>query len=71
MTDQNVNLVKVFSATKAKDRESIGERVTDWIATHRDARILKTSVSLSSDANFHCLSIVMFCATISPDPEVQ
>jgi len=56
-----INLVKVFSATKARDRESIGERVTAWIAAHRNVRIVETIVELSSDLEFHCLSIVMLC----------
>ena len=30
--DRPINLVKVFSATKSRDRERLGERVTDWSA---------------------------------------
>jgi hypothetical protein len=54
-----VNLVKVFSATRARDRESLGEVVTAWIARNPDVRVLKTFVMLSSDSAFHCLSIVL------------
>jgi len=57
-----INLVKVFSVTKAKERQSIGERVTDWIAANPGARIVKTVVSLSSDREFHCFSIILFCS---------
>ena len=60
--EPRINLVKVFSATKVKQRESLGEQVTDWIAANPLARIMKTVVLLSSDASFHCLSIVLFCA---------
>jgi len=62
MNDARIRLVKVFSVTKAKDREAIGDNVTAWISAHPDARIVKTVVALSSDEKFHCLSIVLFCA---------
>jgi hypothetical protein len=61
--DARINLVKVFSATKLKDRESIGERVTNWIAANPSARVVKTFVALSSDDRFHCFSIVLLCVT--------
>lgn len=54
------NAVKVFSATLAKQRESLGERVTDWIRRHPDAKIVDKIVTQSSDAEFHCLSITLF-----------
>ena len=55
------NLVKVFTATKAKDRESIGEKVTAWLAANAAVQVVKAMVMQSSDAEFHCLSIVLFC----------
>ena len=57
-----INLVKVFSATKSRDRESLGERVSAWLAANPTVEVLRTSVSQSSDAGFHCLSFVLFCA---------
>jgi hypothetical protein len=57
------NLVKVFSATKARDRESIGEHVTAWLAAHPAAHVVRAQVTQSSDAEFHCLSIILFCAS--------
>ena len=59
-----ISRVKVFSATKARDRELLGEAVTAWIAGNSDLRVLKTVVTLSSDSAFHCLSIVLFCTRI-------
>jgi len=59
--DARVNLVKVFSSTKMKDREALGDKVTDWLTAHPDVQILKTDVMQSSDAEFHCYSIVLFC----------
>jgi hypothetical protein len=56
---EQVNIVKVFSATKAKDRASLGEAVTAWLTRNSGVRILKTFVTLSSDSEFHCLSIVL------------
>ena len=55
-------MIKVFSATKARDRESLGEAVTAWIARNPGVRIVKTFVLLSSDSEFHCLSIVLLGA---------
>ena len=60
-----VKVVKVFSATKAKDRESLGEVVTAWIARNPDVRVLRTFVMLSSDSRFHCLSIVLIAGRVS------
>ena len=57
-----INFVKVFSVTKAQDRQAIGEKVTAWIAGNPDARVVKTVVALSSDMKFHCFSIVLFCS---------
>ena len=59
--DARITLVKVFSVTKARDRESLGERVMAWIAANPRAAILKTVVKQSSDNAFHCLSIVLLC----------
>jgi len=52
--------VKVFTATRAKDRAYLGDDVTDWIAANPGIRIVDKVVSQSSDAEFHCLSITFF-----------
>ncbi len=52
--------VKVFSATKAKDRDELGETVTRWLRSNADVEIVDRVVSQSSDDEFHCLSIVLF-----------
>lgn len=54
------NAVKVFSATLAKKREALGERVTEWIQQNPQAEIVDKIVTQSSDAEFHCLSITVF-----------
>jgi len=52
--------VKVFSATKAKEREELGEAVTRWLQANGDLEIVDRVVSQSSDNEFHCLTIVLF-----------
>ena len=52
--------VKVFSATKAKEREELGETITRWLRANPDLEIVDKVVSQSSDNEFHCLSFVFF-----------
>jgi hypothetical protein len=56
----DVTGVKVFSATKAKERELLGELITDWIRMHPDHEIVDKIVTQSSDSEFHCLTITLF-----------
>ena len=62
--ENRINLVKVFSVTKARERDDLGARVTAWIAANPGVQILTTIIRQSSDANFHCLSLVLLCATV-------
>ena len=52
--------VKVFSATKAKEREELGEAVTRWLKANADLDIVDRVVCQSSDNEFHCYSLVLF-----------
>lgn len=52
--------VKVFSATKAKEREILGERVTEWLGSNPGISVVNTCVTQSSDHEFHCLTITVF-----------
>ena len=52
--------VKVFSATKAKEREELGEHVTRWLRANGDLEIVDRLVLQSSDNEFHCLTVVLF-----------
>lgn len=65
--------LKVFSATKAKERELLGEAITDWIAVKLREHtppgaarsrfsVVETVVTQSSDSEFHCLTITVFYA---------
>jgi hypothetical protein len=61
--EQQFDLVKVFSATKARDRAVLGERVTEWLRASSGLTIVDAAVRLSSDREFHCLTIILFCRT--------
>jgi len=54
------NGVKVFSATKAREREDLGEVITRWLRTNPGVRIIDKVVTQSSDREFHCLTITLF-----------
>ena len=51
---------KVFTATKARDRDGLGEVLTRWIRENPNAQIIDKVVTQSSDHEFHCLSITIF-----------
>ena len=59
------NGVKVFSATKAKDREELGENITRWIRANPNNRVTDKIVTQSSDSEFHCITITLFYETVS------
>lgn len=52
--------VKVFTATKAREREELGESITRWLDKNPGVQIVDKVVRQSSDNEFHCLSIVLF-----------
>jgi len=53
------NGMKVFSATMLREREALGEVVTAWIAANPQCVVSDMLVRQSSDASFHCLSIIV------------
>jgi hypothetical protein len=55
--------VKVFTATKAREREMLGDVITRWLADNPRARVVDKIVTQSSDSQFHCLSITLFYST--------
>lgn len=57
---QEVTGVKVFSATKARDRELLGETITEWLRSNPDIELVDKIVTQSSDSEFHCLTITLF-----------
>ena len=52
--------VKVFTATKARDREDLGEAITRWLKDNPRLLPIDRVVVQSSDREFHCLTIVIF-----------
>lgn len=51
--------VKVFSTTMSKERENLGQAVTDWVK-HTKVDVAETVVTQSSDSEYHCLAITVF-----------
>ena len=60
------NGVKVFSATLARNREELGEKITGWLREHPGTEIQDMRVLQSSDREFHCISIVLFYQVANP-----
>lgn len=54
------NGVKVFSATMAEARASLGELVAEWLAAHPRCKATEFVVTQSSDSRFHCVTLVVF-----------
>lgn len=60
--------VKVFSATKARERGELGDRLTEWLDAHPDLKVVDTVVTQSSDQEFHCLTITVFYQAANGKP---
>jgi hypothetical protein len=58
--DLKFNGVKVFSATMVADRDQLGEKVTAWINSHHEKKVINLVVTQSSDEAFHCIAITVF-----------
>ena len=53
--------VKVFSATKQRERDSLGESVSRWLQQHQGKiDVVDKIVSQSSDSEYHCVTICLF-----------
>ncbi len=58
--DKRFDGVKTFCATMAREREQLGEKVTEWLQQNPLAEIVDAVVTQSSDEAFHCLAITLF-----------
>lgn len=56
---------KVFSATRAKEREELGDSITRWLRANPGLEIVDKIVTQSSDQEFHCLTITLFFRDIA------
>ena len=54
------NGVRTFTATLARDREQLGDKITAWIRNNPETQIVDAVVTQSSDEEFHCLAITLF-----------
>ena len=63
--------IKVFSATKIVLRNVLGEAVTAWLTEQRVIVIDDIQVLQSSDAEFHCVSIIIFYRQPATAPPLQ
>lgn len=53
--------LKVFSATKAREREEIGDVINAWLDANKGKlEVVDRCVLQSSDNEFHCLTITLF-----------
>ena len=53
--------VQVFSATKHKERDELGDKITRWIKQNQDrVKIVDRWITQSSDSEFHCVTITLF-----------
>lgn len=64
---KQVNGVKVFSETKARERAELGEKITAWMRERPHLEIVDKIVTQSSDSEFHCLTITFMFF----DPHVE
>jgi len=70
MTQGAYDSVKVFTATKAKEREALGDEMSAWLRrSEGQIELVNTEVRQSSDQSFHCLTIVVFYRRLSRAPE--
>lgn len=53
--------VKVFSATKQKERDELGETITRWLDDRRGSvQVVDKIVTQSSDSEYHCVTVTFF-----------
>ena len=57
--------LKVFSATKAREREELGENITRWLRINSSLRVVDKVITQSSDREFHCLTITLFYTKVA------
>ncbi len=52
--------VKVFSATKARERDEMGAAISRWVKQNSDLEIVDKIITQSSDKEFHCYTMTIF-----------
>lgn len=57
-------VVKTFSATQSRDRDRLGDEVTEWLRENENVVVEEIRTHQSSDQSFHCLSVVVIGHTL-------
>lgn len=52
--------VKVFSATMQRDRDNLGDKITEWLSDRPRVEVVEKAITQSSDSQYHCISITLF-----------
>lgn len=52
--------VKIFSATKARERENLDYVITSWLNKNPHVTPVDYSLTQSSDSEFHCVVFAVF-----------
>jgi len=52
--------MKVFSTTLQRDRDVMGERISQWLKDHPELTPVETQVTQTSDREYHCLTVTLF-----------
>ena len=52
--------IKIFSATRAAEREKLGEKMEGWSRVNQHLDVVEARVLQSSDNAYHCLTIAVF-----------
>ena len=63
-----ISACKVFSASKHRERETLGEVVTAWLIEHPRLEVSSYEVRQSSDRERHCYSIILFMTEVTNAP---
>jgi len=58
--DLSPNGIQVFTATRQRERDMLGETATRWLRERQNVEVLDWQVTQSSDNEYHCLSITLF-----------
>lgn len=60
MIPASFNAIKIFSVVHTRDRELLGERITEWIAGNAAFVPVGFDMTQSSDREHHCLTITLY-----------
>lgn len=56
---KRIPIIKVFAATMARDRDTLGETATAWMRDLPTFQLTEIRTHQSSDSSFHCVTIIV------------